>query len=403
MNTRSKTLVQRYAIAIVTLMSVTCHNGAAADDNQRSTTNEYRYEVLQRFVERRSPDTFIGTTFSGGGMRAASLAYGALTALRDTVVDPKPRQDRLGGSHPTSLMSEVDFVSSVSGGSVTAAYWALHGTSKEFDNFKEKFLKKEIQNKIVTRIVDPARMIQMLLRRDVTRTTELSKFFRDELYGTTTYRDLLDISLREKDRPYLVVNATDMGTRTMFPFVQLQFDLICDDLGRHTLADAVAASAAYPLVFPALSFENRRVTRTPCEKADHYDDIVSFVRKNQETVENLKSKWILAKSQLDEWNAKVQQSRTSYHQGSVELEKLKQDVKELRNELDNVEEGRIDLEKILNQSTHLYTLTDQQHEYLDRSEKITRENYNQKTMKADREIRHMENIVLALESKEKSI
>ena len=39
---------------------------------------EYTYDVIQDHVERQLNDTFIAATFSGGGMRAAALAYGAL-------------------------------------------------------------------------------------------------------------------------------------------------------------------------------------------------------------------------------------------------------------------------------------------------------------------------------------
>ena len=116
----------------------------------------------------------------------------------------------------------------------------------------------------------------------------------------------------------------------MFPFVQLQFDLICDDLGRHTLANAVAASAAYPLVFPALTFINKRVTGVPCARADHYDDIETLVRENRATVETLQSEWILAKSTLDQWNTKVRESQEQIQQGVLELANSKQYAEDLR-------------------------------------------------------------------------
>ena len=58
-------------------------------------------------------------SFCGGGTRAAALAYGVMLELRDTrmIIDGIER----------SLLGEVDVISSVSGGSFTAAYYGLFG------------------------------------------------------------------------------------------------------------------------------------------------------------------------------------------------------------------------------------------------------------------------------------
>lgn len=72
----------------------------------------------------------IGLALSGGGYRAAAYHIGTLRAL-----------NRLG------ILDKVDVISSVSGGSITAAYYALHKDNfEEFEkSFKEK-LKKGILN-----------------------------------------------------------------------------------------------------------------------------------------------------------------------------------------------------------------------------------------------------------------
>jgi NTE family protein len=58
-------------------------------------------------------------TFSGGGTRAAALAYGVLETLRDTPIKIDGKTAR--------MLDEVDLISSVSGGSFTSAYYGLHG------------------------------------------------------------------------------------------------------------------------------------------------------------------------------------------------------------------------------------------------------------------------------------
>ncbi len=85
--------------------------------------SEYRKDGGYRFdplVEKdRADELFICLSLSGGGTRAAALAYGVLQALRDA------RIPRRGAE--TALLEEVDCISSVSGGSFTTAYYALFG------------------------------------------------------------------------------------------------------------------------------------------------------------------------------------------------------------------------------------------------------------------------------------
>jgi len=68
--------------------------------------------------------------FSGGGTRAAALAYGVLLELRDTRVT-------VGGER-VRLLDEVDRISSVSGRSFTAAYYGLHG-DRIFQDFEQAY------------------------------------------------------------------------------------------------------------------------------------------------------------------------------------------------------------------------------------------------------------------------
>ena len=56
-------------------------------------------------------------SFSGGGTRAAAFSYGVLETFRDTPVTTRGRGRR--------LLDEVDWISGVSGGSFTAAYYGL--------------------------------------------------------------------------------------------------------------------------------------------------------------------------------------------------------------------------------------------------------------------------------------
>src|SRR4029077_2751468 len=88
----------------------------------------YRFERLE--PGDNSDELFVIVTFSGGGTRAAALAYGVLEALRDTTIQWRGRS--------RALLDEVDVISSISGGSFPAAYYALRGR-QIFDEFPDKF------------------------------------------------------------------------------------------------------------------------------------------------------------------------------------------------------------------------------------------------------------------------
>ena len=84
--------------------------------------------------------------FSGGGTRAAAYSYGVLEALRDIEINWEGQQRR--------LLDEVDSISSVSGGSFTAAYYGLFG-ERIFEDFEEKFLKVDVQGHLTGSFLNP--------------------------------------------------------------------------------------------------------------------------------------------------------------------------------------------------------------------------------------------------------
>ena len=50
--------------------------------------------------------------------------------------------------------------------------------------------------------------------------------------------------------PYLILNAADMGSGTVFPFTQVWFDLLCSDLASFPIADAVAGGEKVSVAVP---------------------------------------------------------------------------------------------------------------------------------------------------------
>src|SRR5690348_6582103 len=91
----------------------------------------YRYTALDQRAPKAINKSAAIMSFSGGGTRAAALADGALRALAATEVPSTA--DRV------PLASQIDVISSVPGGSVTAAYFALTGIDGLHD-FEQNFL-----------------------------------------------------------------------------------------------------------------------------------------------------------------------------------------------------------------------------------------------------------------------
>lgn len=179
--------------------------------------------------------------FSGGGTRAAALAYSVLKELRDTSILAKGQR--------VPLLNEVDAISSVSGGSFTAAYYGLFG-EKIFTDYENVFLKQSIQEILIQNLFDPVywwRSISTGLDR-----TELAiEYYDNNIFNGKSFRDI-DLA----HRPFIEINATNLGTGTRFSFAQVYFDLLCSNLLDLKVARAVAASSAVPIMFPPVVLKN---------------------------------------------------------------------------------------------------------------------------------------------------
>jgi len=80
----------------------------------------------------------------------------------------------------------------------------------------------------------------------------MAELLDEALFEHKTYGDLADL----RQRPMLIIHASDMATLSRFEFTQFQFDFICSNLRELPIADASAASAALPLVLSPISFKN---------------------------------------------------------------------------------------------------------------------------------------------------
>ena len=180
-------------------------------------------------------------TFSGGGSRAAALAYGVMEELAQTEI-------RLNG-RTGMLLDEVDAISGVSGGSVIAAYYGLFGR-RLFEDFESRFLKKNIQNELLELPFKPGNWFR-LWAPHFARTDLVAEYFDRNLYDGGTFGDIA-----ARKGPMIFINATDVTQGSHFTFCQDLFDILCSDLSRLPVARAVAASAAVPVLLSPITLYN---------------------------------------------------------------------------------------------------------------------------------------------------
>ncbi|HEU4367125.1 MAG TPA: patatin-like phospholipase family protein [Methylomirabilota bacterium] len=227
-------------------------SGCASHPNPRLTAYDekvgYRYANVR--PDEAEESLFVILAFSGGGTRAAAFSYGVLEGLRSV------GYQRPDGTRRT-LLEDVDVISSVSGGSFTAAHYAIFG-AEGFESFERNFLYRDIQGELILRALAPWNWAR-LARSDFSRIDLATELYDEVVFGGATFRTLLG----ERRRPYLLLNATDMTQGSRFEFTQDQFDLLCSDLSEVKVARAVAASSAFPVLLSPLTLRN--YSAEPCQ------------------------------------------------------------------------------------------------------------------------------------------
>jgi NTE family protein len=191
-------------------------------------------------AQAQDPETAIGLSFSGGGMRASAFAFGVLQELGKTEV-----ATRTGRS---ALIDQVNLISGVSGGSVPAAYFALRGRDILTD-FRKKFLYQDAEASLSTSI--NVTNLVLLSKGGVNDRSGLPTWLDKNLFHGATYANVLG-----PGKPQLWINASDIYNRTTFIYNTVNFGALCSDLRRYPLSEAVAASAAVPFVFAPIVIEN---------------------------------------------------------------------------------------------------------------------------------------------------
>jgi hypothetical protein len=149
--------------------------GIADPDNQPITGNAEEAFASSRTDPIAGDDVLVGLAFSGGGTRAAAFAHGVLSEIDQTTVRTRT------GTH--SLLDSVGFVSGVSGGAVTAAYYGLKKRAALAD-FRERFLIRNAAAGLNTNL-DPLSLVKAL--GGSVATSRFSRAGSTKTFSTATF------------------------------------------------------------------------------------------------------------------------------------------------------------------------------------------------------------------------
>ncbi|HEX6948777.1 MAG TPA: patatin-like phospholipase family protein [Nitrospira sp.] len=236
------------ASVLIGLLSMTL-----ACEYMRPTMNEplpqwnaaygYRFANLPPSLAYGSDSLFMVISFSGGGARASALSYGVLRELARTPIVWEGYRKR--------LVDEINIINALSGGSFTAAYYALHH-DRLFQDFEHRFLRKDWEGELRTRILRSPSNWFRLASPYFGRAHIFAELLDEALFEGATFNDLVSST----QRPIIFIHASDMATVSRFEFNQRQFDLICSDLSKLRLSVATASSSALPLLLSPISLKN---------------------------------------------------------------------------------------------------------------------------------------------------
>lgn len=200
----------------------------------------------------RAPAPGIALCLSGGGYRAMVFHLGVLWRLNE-----------LG------YLARLDRISSVSGGSITAALLGLKWAALEFDQGVARRLVEEVVDPIrafACETIDVGSVLGGIFLPG-TISEKVAKAYRRHLFGDATLQDLPD------DPPRFVINATNVQTGVLWRFSKPYMrDYLVGEVKSPTvpLATAVAASSAFPPVLSPARLELDPAAFSPPSGEPHH-------------------------------------------------------------------------------------------------------------------------------------
>lgn len=225
-------------------------------------------------VNKDHGEILVGVAVSGGGSRSAYFMACAMEAL-STV--------RISKNSQKTYIDEIDYISSVSGGSLASTYYCLKqdtmkkiGKEKFFEQFKAAMRKNFEVKALIKYFFGAHVLLDFFTYYD--RGDLMASIWNNEFFRNKTFKDL---ALKEKrGGPSLIINGTNLndGLKFIFstineeefnksqyfekirragfikhstsskyiPFKTIGFKSINSDISQYPVSKAIVASAAVP-------------------------------------------------------------------------------------------------------------------------------------------------------------
>lgn len=173
--------------------------------------------------------TFVAVAISGGGSRSANFSAGCLFELQKV-----------------GILPYVDYISTVSGGSLTGAYYCSHSDN----DWNPATVQSKMSFRFAADAVGQSSFAfwnaLALVFSPKNRSDILAESFDTVLFKD--WRRSMTFSDLRADRPRLLINATDLQSGRRFVFCNESFNELNSDLAHYPLAYAVTASSAVPII-----------------------------------------------------------------------------------------------------------------------------------------------------------
>lgn len=200
---------------------------------------------IARDKNRKQPEKGIALCLSGGGYRATVFHLGALWRLNEA-----------------TYLKRLKRVSSVSGGSITAAQLGLAWTKLGFDEtgVATQYVEQVVRpiRALASRTIDRGAILGGILLPG-TIADKIENAYRKHIFGNATLQNLPD----DGDGPRFVINATNVQSGALWRFSKPYMADYRVGMVRNpkvSLAQAVAASSAFPPVLSPVELDLEEFT-----------------------------------------------------------------------------------------------------------------------------------------------
>lgn len=216
------------------------HLAEGTQPSQTRATDEITLAELQNGI-------FVGIAMSGGGSRAANFSAAILLELEEM-----------------GFLQTASALSSVSGSSLTSAYYGLSGRDKNrwnWEKVRDLFLT-DFQTHWLARWFFPPYMLAYWFT-DFDRSDIMKTVFDRFLFEGKTFSDMGEVG------PKILINATSLISEKRFVFTEKKFENLDSRIDTFPVSEAVMASGAFPGAFHNVTLKDYR---TKTERYVHLFD-----------------------------------------------------------------------------------------------------------------------------------